>query len=154
MKKIMYIGSIGSGKTTLCQRIWGEELTYNKTQAVEYYPQMIDTPGEFIQHRRYYNALQMMAADAEVIGLIASAIESEIIYSPNFAQNLMRPCIGIVTKIDLCEDEKQIEEAEDRLRVAGVEKIFRVSAVTGEGMAALIDYLKGADIHANIHADR
>ena len=76
MKKIMYIGSIGSGKTTLCQRILGEELRYNKTQAVEYYPQMIDTPGEFVQHRRFYNALQMMAAESEIVGLISSAIEN------------------------------------------------------------------------------
>lgn len=154
MKKIMYIGSIGSGKTTLCQRILGEELRYNKTQAVEYYPQMIDTPGEFVQHRRFYNALQMMAAESEIVGLISSAIENELIYSPNFAQNLMRPCIGIVTKIDLCEDETQIEDAEKRLRLAGVDRIFPVSALTGEGMAALLDYLKGADTHANIHTNR
>ncbi|MGP6139912.1 MULTISPECIES: EutP/PduV family microcompartment system protein [unclassified Jeotgalibaca] len=154
MKKIMYIGSIGSGKTTLCQSILGEELKYNKTQAVEFYPQMIDTPGEFVQHRRFYSALQMMAAESEIIGLISSAIEQEMIFSPNFAQNMMRPCIGIVTKIDLCEDEKQIQDAEKRLQLAGVEKIFRVSAVTGEGMPALIDYLKGADVHANIHSDR
>lgn len=143
MKKIMYIGSIGSGKTTLCQYIVGEELKYNKTQAVEYYPQMIDTPGEFIQHRRYYSALQSMAAESEVIGLISSAIESEMIFSPNFAQNLMRPCIGIVTKIDLIKNEKQIEDAKKRLEVAGVHEIYCVSAVTGEGMAELLNNLKG-----------
>ena len=141
MKKIMFIGSIGSGKTTLCQRIIGEELAYNKTQAVEFYPQMIDTPGEFIQHRRYYNALQMMAAEADVVGLISNVMEQEQIYSPHFAQNMMRPCIGIITQIDLCYDEEKILEAEERLQLAGVERIFKVSAVTNEGMQELRDYL-------------
>lgn len=141
MKKIMFIGSIGSGKTTLCQRIIGEELAYNKTQAVEFYPQMIDTPGEFIQHRRYYNALQMMAAEADVVGLISNVMEQEQIYSPHFAQNMMRPCIGIITQIDLCDDEEKILEAEERLQLAGVERIFKVSAVTNEGMQELRDYL-------------
>lgn len=143
MKKIMLIGSIGSGKTTLCQRIVGEELRYQKTQAVGYYPQMIDTPGEFVQHRRYYNALQMMAAEAEVIGLVANVMEKEQIYSPNFAQNLMKPCIGIITKTDLCEDETILQEAEERLRLAGVERIFQVSAVSDTGITALIEYLEG-----------
>lgn len=141
MKKIMFVGSIGSGKTTLCQRIVGEELAYNKTQAVEYYPEMIDTPGEFIQHRRYYNALQMMAAEVDVIGLISNIMEDEQIYSPHFANNLMRPCIGIITQIDLCDDETKMLEAEQRLLLAGVERIFKVSAVTDEGVDELRAYL-------------
>ena len=29
---------------------------------------MIDTPGEFILHRQYYNALNVTAAEADVIG--------------------------------------------------------------------------------------
>lgn len=142
MKKIMFIGSIGSGKTTLCQRMVGEELNYQKTQSVEFYSQMIDTPGEFIQHRRYYNALQMMAADAEWIGLVANVMEEEQIFSPNFAQNLMKPCIGIITKIDLCKNEEKIKLAEERLKLAGVEKIFKVSAIENDGMAELNDFLR------------
>lgn len=141
----MLIGSIGCGKTTLCQRLNGEALRYNKTQAVEFYAQMIDTPGEFIQHRRFYNALQMTAADAELVGLVANVMEEEQIFSPHFAQNLMRPCFGIITQIDLCDDEKQIKQAEERLRLAGVSNIFKVSAVTGEGVEALTAYLNEED---------
>lgn len=141
----MLIGSIGCGKTTLCQRLNGEALRYNKTQAVEFYAQMIDTPGEFIQHRRFYNALQMTAADAELVGLVANVMEEEQIFSPHFAQNLMRPCIGIITQIDLCDNEKQIKQAEERLRLAGVSNIFKVSAVTGEGVEALAEYLNEED---------
>lgn len=143
MKKIMFIGSVGCGKTTLCQRITGEELSYNKTQAVEFYPQMIDTPGELIQHRRFYNALQMMAVETDVIGLVSDVTEEEQIFSPNFAQNLMKPCIGIITKIDLCDEKEKLKEAEQRLRLAGVDVIFHVSAVENDGIAALTNYLNG-----------
>lgn len=141
MKKIMFIGSVGCGKTTLCQRIVGKELEYNKTQAVEFYPQMIDTPGEFIQHRRFHNALQMMAIEAEVIGLVSDCTEEEQIFSPNFAQSFVKPSIGIITKIDSCTDEKQVKEAERRLELAGVEKIFKVSALEDFGVDELTEYL-------------
>lgn len=137
----MFIGSIGCGKTTLCQRIIGDELQYNKTQAVEFYPKMIDTPGEFIQHRRFYNALQMMAVEADVIGLVSNCQEEEQVFSPNFAQNFMQPSIGIITKIDLCQDEEQLKNAEQRLQLAGVDKIFKVSAFENCGMEELKDYL-------------
>ena len=99
MKKIMLIGSVGSGKTTLCQRIQGESLKYKKTQSVEFYSQMIDTPGEFVMHRRFYSALQMMAANSDIIGVVCSVTESGQPFSPYFAQNFTKPCIGIITKI-------------------------------------------------------
>ena len=41
-----------------------------KTQAVEFHTEMIDTPGEFILHRQYYNALNVTAAEADVIGFL------------------------------------------------------------------------------------
>lgn len=143
MKKIMFVGAMGSGKTTLCQRLIGENLQYNKTQAVEFYPHMVDTPGEFIQHRRFYNALQVMAADVDVVGLVANVLEEEQIFSPNFAQNLMKPCIGIITKVDMCSNQEKLQQAEERLRMAGVDKIFPLSAYDNEGVSALRDFLEG-----------
>lgn len=141
MKKIMLIGSVGSGKTTLCQRIQGESIKYKKTQSVEFYSQMIDTPGEFVLHRRFYSALQMMAASSDVIGFVCSVTELGQTFSPYFAQNFTKPCIGIITKIDLAPNEEAIINAEKRLELAGVSKIFRLSAMKDEGVAELIDYL-------------
>ncbi len=141
MKKIMLIGSVGSGKTTLCQRIQGESLKYKKTQSVEFYSRMIDTPGEFVMHRRFYSALQMMAASSDIIGFVCSVTELGQTFSPYFAQNFTKPCIGIVTKIDLAPNEETIINAEKRLELAGVVKIFRLSAFEDEGVAELIAYL-------------
>ncbi|WP_313184501.1 EutP/PduV family microcompartment system protein [Lacrimispora sp.] len=141
MMKIMLIGSVGSGKTTLCQRIQGEIINYKKTQSVEFYSQMIDTPGEFVLHRRFYSALQMMAASSDIIGFVCNVTEQSQTFSPYFAQNFTKPCIGIITKIDLASNEEAIINAEKRLELAGVEKIFRLSAVEDKGVAELIAYL-------------
>jgi ethanolamine utilization protein EutP len=42
MKKIIFAGSTGSGKTTLCQRLHGQEIAYKKTQAIENFDQDAD----------------------------------------------------------------------------------------------------------------
>ena len=42
--KIMLIGPSAAGKTTLIQRLIDEEIKYDKTQAVEYIGNFIDTP--------------------------------------------------------------------------------------------------------------
>ena len=45
MNKIMFMGPIQSGKTTLIQAINGESIRYVKTQAIEFDGMAIDTPG-------------------------------------------------------------------------------------------------------------
>ena len=57
----MFIGPIGCGKTTLLQRINHLEMHYNKTQSIEFYNNIIDTPGEYIEHRRMYTNLATTA---------------------------------------------------------------------------------------------
>jgi len=49
MRKIMFVGSVGVGKTTLTQRLKGLDIQYYKTQAVQFHDSIIDTPGEFLQ---------------------------------------------------------------------------------------------------------
>ena len=47
MKKIILIGRVAAGKTTLTQALRGEEIKYYKTQYVNYLDTVIDTPGEY-----------------------------------------------------------------------------------------------------------
>ena len=54
----------------LADELKGLDIEYFKTQAVQFHDSIIDTPGEFLQHRRYYNALTVTAAEAEIIGLL------------------------------------------------------------------------------------
>lgn len=141
MKKIILMGAVGCGKTTLCQALQGEELQYQKTQAVSFMPEMIDTPGEFILHRQYYNALNVTAADAKVIGLVQSVLEQEQIFSPGFGAIFPKKIIGIITKTDLAQDEEAIQWVEKQLRNAGATEIFEVSSYNQEGIGALAQYL-------------
>ena len=142
MKKIMFVGPVGVGKTTLTQRLKGLELTYYKTQAVEFHDTIIDTPGEFLQHRRYYNALNVTGADADVIGLLVAAANQMQTFPQGFSSLFNQEVIGIVTKIDMADKEEQIEKARRQLKAAGAKEIFEISATENEGIDRLQAYLE------------
>ena len=142
MKKIMFVGPVGVGKTTLTQRLKGLELTYYKTQAVEFHDTIIDTPGEFLQHRRYYNALNVTGAEADVIGLLVEASNQMQTFPHGFSSLFNQEVIGIVTKIDMADKEEQIEKARRQLKAAGAKKIFEISATENEGIDRLQAYLE------------
>lgn len=144
VKRIIFMGAVGCGKTTLSQALQNEKIEYNKTQAVEFYPEIIDTPGEFILHRHYYNALTVSAADAQMIGFVQSVQETEQVFSPGFGAIFPKQIIGIVTKTDLAENPEQIRRIRDELTAAGAERIFEVSAFTDEGVAELKKYIEDA----------
>ena len=57
MKRLMLIGPSQCGKTSLTQGLRGEALHYKKTQAIEWSPMAIDTPGEYLENRCLYSAL-------------------------------------------------------------------------------------------------
>lgn len=138
----MFVGPVGVGKTTLTQRLKGLELTYYKTQAVEFHDTIIDTPGEFLQHRRYYNALNVTGADADVIGLLVAASNQMQTFPQGFSSLFNQEVIGIVTKIDMADKEEQIEKARRQLKAAGAKEIFEISATENEGIDRLQAYLE------------
>ncbi len=143
MNKVILIGRSESGKTTLTQALRGEEIHYDKTQSVEREGFIIDTPGEYIQTRNFGGALAVYAYESDIVGLILSATEPYSLFSPNITSMANRLVIGIITGID--QKGANPERAERWLRLAGCKTIFKVSAVTGEGIAELRDFLTGFD---------
>jgi ethanolamine utilization protein EutP len=142
MKKIVLIGKSGCGKTTLCQRIFKEELEYKKTQSVEVVGgSAIDTPGEYMEHKQYYKALVVTAVEADLVVMVQSGDDTEWTFSPRINSMFNKPMIGVITKMDMHPEEWKINDIEDLMRFAGAEKVFRVSAVTGEGIRNLTDFL-------------
>lgn len=141
MKKIMFVGPVGVGKTTLTQRLKGLDISYHKTQAMQFYDSIIDTPGEFLQHRQYYNALTVTATEAEMIGLLASAVDAMATFPQGFASLFTRPVIGIVTKVDLAPNPEAIERAKRQLKAAGAKEIFEISLEDSQGLEELQAYL-------------
>lgn len=140
MKKIIVAGNVASGKTTLCQYLNGRKIEYKKTQSVEVINSMIDTPGEYFQQRRYLRALISGAADTEVMIFVLDPTQEQSCLRTGLASAFLMEVIGVVTKIDIATEE-QVSRGEELLRLAGTEKIFTVSAITGEGMDALAEYL-------------
>lgn len=49
MKKIILMGRVGCGKTTLTQALRGKKIHYHKTQYINHYDVIIDTPGEYAE---------------------------------------------------------------------------------------------------------
>ncbi len=141
MKKIMLVGSVGCGKTTLCQRLNGMEQKYKKTQVVEVINCTIDTPGEYLERRSLFRSLLVTAVDVELVLFLLDATQSRYMYSPGQASSFPVPIAGVVTKIDLATPEQRLQ-ARELLTLAGAEQIFEVSATDNIGMDALIDFLK------------
>jgi len=141
MEKFMLIGKIGSGKTSLTQRLTDEMLSYKKTQAIDYCNFVIDTPGEYIENRMYYKALIASSYEAKIIGFVQEATAKETLFPPGFAQAFNKEVIGIVTKIDLLEDTLV---AENFLKNAGVNKIYKVSNTKAWGIDIIKDLLSNA----------
>lgn len=140
MKKIILNGRVGCGKTTLTQALKGEKISYYKTQYINYFDVIIDTPGEYAENKELARALILCSFEADVIGLLASSLEDYSLYSPNIASLATRPVIGIVTQID--RPGARPDWAEMFLRNAGCKDIFFISSVTGEGIPELMEYLR------------
>ncbi len=139
MKKIILIGRSECGKTTLTQAMRGEKLTYHKTQYVNHSDVIIDTPGEYIQTKSLGGAIALYSYEADVIGLLQSAVESYSLYPPCVTAMTTRKVIGIVTQID--RPDANVRLAENWLRLAGCSDIYFISSFTGEGIQTLLDYL-------------
>jgi len=140
MKKLALIGRSESGKTTLTQALRGEKIHYHKTQYVNHFDIVIDTPGEYAQVAHLGAALALYAYEADVVGLLLAATESYSLFPPNVASMTNRDTIGIITKID--KENANVAQAKRWLELAGCKTIFYVNSVEQEGIAEIIEYLR------------
>ncbi|MBR5545840.1 MAG: EutP/PduV family microcompartment system protein [Clostridia bacterium] len=140
MKKIMLIGHIACGKTTLCQRLNGLKQEYKKTQTIEVINHTIDTPGEYLEHRALLRSLTVTSVDVDVALFLQDATSERFLFSPGQSMAFPIPVIGVVTKTDIATPE-QTAQAVELLELAGAERIFCVSSINGDGMDELIQYL-------------
>ena len=140
MKKLILMGRVAAGKTTLTQALRGEQIHYCKTQYINYHNTIIDTPGEYTEVARLGAALALYAYEADVVGLVIGADEPFCVVPPCCTCLVNRPVIGIISGID--RDRANVEQAERWLKLCGCERIFPCSSFTGEGLEAIIEYLR------------
>lgn len=140
MKKIILMGRSECGKTTLTQALKGEHIQYHKTQYINYFDVIIDTPGEYIQTKQLGYALALYAYEADVVGLLLSATEPYSLYPPNITSMVNREVVGIVTKIN--EKGANPERAKRWLKLTGCKTIFFVDSKWQQGIAEILEYLR------------
>ena len=140
MKKVMLVGRSECGKTTLRQALKGGVIQYHKTQYINHYDVVIDTPGEYAETHTLGRALALYSYECDVIALLLNAAEPFSLYPPCVAATANRPVIGIVTQID--NPKGNVERAHGWLELAGCKPIFHVSSYTGEGIWQVLSYLK------------
>ncbi|HMM21100.1 MAG TPA: EutP/PduV family microcompartment system protein [Selenomonadales bacterium] len=140
MNKVMVIGPAGAGKTSLIAALQGAAAAKGKTQAICFVNGAIDTPGEYAQIPRFYAALLVTSMEAAHLLLAHDAANPAVLIPPGFAKMFARPVWGAATKADL--PQADIGRTYRYLRQAGVgEPIFTVSALTGEGISELYQFL-------------
>lgn len=146
MKKIMMIGKIGCGKTTLGQRLVGEAVRYQKTQAIQVIgDDIVDTPGEYLEQKQFYSALLVTAVEADVILLLLAADDEQNAFSPRMNSMFCgKPVIGVITKTDLCSDPALIETGREILQNAGAGEVVEIGFGEEECIGRLRETIEAA----------
>lgn len=144
MKKIILVGTVACGKTTLCQRLNGLDLDYKKTQALEVINQTIDTPGEYLERRSLLQSLVITSVEADQVLFVIDPTQDRFMYSMGQAAAFPVPVAGVVSKIDAAS-EKERRRAAELLEMTGASPIFEVSAMDGTGMDELIAFLSDTE---------
>lgn len=140
MKKLILIGRVAAGKTTLTQALKGEQLHYCKTQYINYFDTIIDTPGEYTEVKQLGAALALYAYEADIVGIVISANEPFCVFPPAITCMVNREVIGIISGVD--KPDANVEQVRRWLRLCGCEQIFEVSSYSGKGLTQIIEYLR------------
>ena len=162
MKKIFLMGRSEAGKTSLTQALKGEELHYIKTQYTNSNDDTIDSPGEYAESKRFSVGLacfspyareekvvarecgDLFSFEADVVAIVQAADEPFNLFGASCRSFILRPLIGIITKIDMLINSTMNPWVLVRqwLINAGCERIFMVNNVTREGIDELMEYLQ------------
>lgn len=138
MTSILLIGSVGSGKTTLRQRLTGADLEYQKTQTTIIEDGVYDTPGEYLDHGWMRHILQLTSVDCDVVLLLLDPTSPLPRIPPGFSSFFTKPMLGVVTKIDIATTQ-QIDHARAVLDMSGATSVHEISSVTGHGIGAIAE---------------
>lgn len=134
------LGRSEAGKTSLTQALRGEELHYVKTQYTNADEDTIDSPGEYAESKRFSVGLACFSFEADVVAMVQAADEPFSLFGPGGRSFILRPLIGIITKID--SPYANIPMVRQWLVNAGCERIFLINNVTREGVEELLEYLE------------
>ena len=162
-KKIAIVGRPNTGKSTLVNRILGFERSlvskipgttrdtvdeffkYKGKDAV-----LIDTAGirrssKTKNKLEYYSILRALSAidESDVVTLVLDAHEGPVRQDAHIASYVKEQGKKLIVVVNKCDLVKPVKVAIDRFPFIAKEKIFFISAKTGEKVKDLIEYLLG-----------
>lgn len=132
--RAMLIGSIGAGKSTLTNALLGRDVPAVKTQSLNYYDWIVDTPGEYCENPFYYKNIMATALEVTHVLFLQDATKKKMIFPPGFSSGINKIPIGVVTKSD--SDQADVELAISLLKKVIVTKgpIVITSSLKNEGI--------------------
>ncbi|HET7447950.1 MAG TPA: GTPase Era [Methyloceanibacter sp.] len=161
---VALIGAPNSGKSTLTNALVGAKVSIvtHKAQTTrgpvrgmaligDAQVILVDTPGIFQPKRRLDRAMAQEAWErAEEADIVAAVIDAHRGIDPDLdpllkhLPEVKRPAIAILNKIDLVSKPELLRVAADISPVRNFDRVFMVSALTGDGIAELRSYLANA----------
>lgn len=124
--KIMLIGERHSGKSTLVRILTGlDDYVPRKVFALEYVRNIVDTPSEYLENRRFYRSLITTSGMCDILLFVQDATRPSCQMAPGFAAMFNRRIVGLITKCDL--PGANVSLARRFLTNAGVRDILEVN---------------------------
>lgn len=134
-RRIMLVGEQSSGKEQLIALLTGGRWKARRVMAVEFCGPFVDTPGEFLENRRFYPALITAAMDCSLICFLQNARSRTSLFPPRFASMFNCATLGLITA---CQAPDASPERAGRfLRAAGLTRQLAVDLESGAGLEAL-----------------
>lgn len=143
MQRYVLVGSVGAGKTSLFNALNNKYGLAMKTQAVAFDDQGgVDTPGEFFNHPRLYNALISTITEAQTI-IYVHAADDPVWRMPAglLAVYQDKTIVAVITKVDL--PNVDVATIKNMLITNGFNgPIFEVCTQNPDSIQVLAEYLK------------
>lgn len=98
--RVMIIGGVQAGKSTLMNALLGKDRQAIKTQALVFDDWIVDTPGEYIENPMYYRNIMATSLEVTHVIYLQDATSSRSVFPPQFSLGIPKIQIGVITKID------------------------------------------------------
>jgi ethanolamine utilization protein EutP len=136
--RAMLIGSVGAGKSTLTNALLGRKVEAVKTQTLNYYDWIVDTPGEYVENPLFYKSIMATALEVTHVLFIQDATNHKVTFPPGFSSGIPKLAIGVVTKAD--SEHADVEQAIEKLMKSMVQgPIVVTSSFTHQGIKEIQD---------------
>ncbi len=138
----MIVGLAGAGKSTISDLVEGEQSSHQHREDCFYRTCCFEVPGSYVENQWMHSILIMLSQNqASAVLLLIDGATGRTLYNSGFARAFNEPCLGVLTKCDLL-DEAQRARGLALLADAGCDETLCVSRETGEGLEALMNWVR------------